>query len=215
MGLILLKAGAQGAAIAADGVIRRDVFRRLHDIDSLLREAQAGADELIEDARSQADAVRAAAYDDGYRSGREAALVAILGTLEVERRMMDLLADRIGRVVEQCIRTLIGQMGAAELYQSRIRHAVSTLVPDGQATLHVAPGQAHVAQEALALLVERTGVDLRWISIRVDDHCPADEFVIETQLGFVDARLSTTIDDARRIIEQAIRRAADRFPVSR
>ncbi|MFN9805551.1 MAG: type III secretion system stator protein SctL [Betaproteobacteria bacterium] len=215
MSLLLLKAESHAALIASDAVIRRDVFRQLHDIDCLLREAQASAQEMVHRAREEADALRAAAYEDGLLRGHEAAVVAVLSTLDVERRMMDLLADRIGKVVEQCIRSLIGQVAAAELYQSRIRHAVSTLVPEGQATLHVAPGQAHVAQEALARLVERTGADLRWIAIRVDERCPVDEFVIETQVGFVDARLSTTIDDARRIIEQAIRRAADRLPLGR
>jgi type III secretion system HrpE/YscL family protein len=214
MALLLLKADPQAACIASDAVIRRDAFRRLHDVDSLLKEAQAAAQELLQQARDEADAVRTAAYRDGLCQGREAAIIAVLGTLDVERRMMDLLAERIGKVVEQCIRSLIGQVAASELYQSRIRHAVSTLVPEGQVMLHVAPGQAHIAQEALARLIERTGADLRWITIRVDEHCPVDEFVIETQVGFVDARMSTTIDDARRIIEQAIRRAAERLPTS-
>ena len=214
MALLLLKADPKAVLVASDAVIRRDAFSRLHDVDALLKEAQAAAQELLRNAREDADAVRTAAYEEGLCRGHEAAIIAVLGTLDVERRMMDLLADRIGKVVEQCIRSLIGQMAATELFQSRIRHAVSTLVPEGQAVLHVAPGQAHIAQEALARLTERTGADLRWITIRVDEHCPEDEFVIETQVGFVDARLSTTIADARRIIEQAIRRAAERLPNS-
>lgn len=212
MSLILMQARPPLAVAPTGSVIRRDAYVQLQNIDAMLREAEASAARLVTEARERAEDVRSAAYADGLRQGREAALTAILGTIEIERRMIDLLADRIGRVVEQCIRSLIGQVGVAELYHRRIQHAVSNLTPDSHATLHVAPGQAHLAQEALTQLAERSGADLRWIVVCVDEHCPADEFVIETHVGFVDSRLATTLQDARRIIEQAIRRAAEQLP---
>lgn len=213
MSLLYFRSSERSLAVSSPSLIKRGVLERLVDVDELLLDADAIATSLRESARQDAEDALAVAREEGFRRGREEGLVAILGTLEIERRMLDLLADRIGRVVEQCIRSMVGQVGLAELFGARIQHAVSTLTPDGQATLHVAPGQAHLAQEALAQLAARSGGDLRWISVRVDERCPADEFVIETPLGFIDARLKATLDDARRIIEQAIRRAGDRLPL--
>lgn len=212
MGLVYLHGAARGQLAAAGTRIGREELVRLQGIDALLREAEATAASMVAVAGERAEAVRRSAFDDGQRQGREAALVAILGTLEVERRMIELLADRIGGVVEQCVRSLIGQVGATELFARRIQHAVRSLTPDGRATLHVAPAQAHLAQEAIALLAEQSGTDLRWVAIHLDEHCQPDEFVIETDIGFVDARLSTTLQGARRIIEQAIRRAGEQLP---
>jgi len=213
MSLLLIRSHGRDIAVAAEGLIKRAEFDRLADADRVLYAARADAAAVLAEAHEEAALIREQAYAEGLRSGHEAAIVAVLGTLEVEQRMIDLLADRIGGVVEQCIRSLVGQVGMADLFRARIQHAVSSLAPGGGATLHVAPGQAHIAKEALAELAASAGVDLRWIVVQVDERCPPQEFMIETAVGFIDARLSATLSDARRIIAQAIRRAGERLPL--
>jgi flagellar biosynthesis/type III secretory pathway protein FliH len=212
MSLVYLHTSARATFAASGARIPRTELRGLQSVDTLLRNASMLADSLGVEARERADAVRSAAYEQGLLQGREAALIAILGTLEVERRTLGLLADRIGHVVEQCIRSLIGEVGDGDLFRQRVRHAVRTLSIDGQATLRVAPGQAHLAKEVLRDLEQQSGADLRWMAVHVDERCQQDEFAIETAVGFVDARLTTTLGEARRIIEQAIRRAGEQLP---
>lgn len=211
MGMIYLR-GTGGDAIALGGTrVPAAELAMLKTADRVLREAVGAADEIGREAREQADRARREGNEKGRLEGREAALIEILGTLDVEWRMRDVLAERIGHVVEQCMRSLIGDIGSADLFRQRVRHAVRTLVPDGQATLHVAPGQAHVAKAMLRDLEEESGSDLRWLTVHVDEGRLPDEFVIETAAGFVDARIATTLADARRIVEDAIRRAGEQW----
>lgn len=207
MTVICLHSSTKSTLSASALRIPRAAFEALRSVDTLLRDAETLARSIERDARLRAEEVRAAAYQQGQAEGREAALVAILGTVQVEQRMLGLLGERIGHVVEQCLRSLVGQADANELFGARIAHAVRSIATDGAVTLHVAPAQAHLAKEALRTLEQQSGVDLKWLSLHVDEGCPEGDFVIETAVGFVDARVQTTLDHARRIIEQAVVRA--------
>jgi type III secretion system HrpE/YscL family protein len=191
--------------------IQRAAFAVLCDADQVLSHAQQAAQTLHDDTERLVQAQRDMAFQAGLAEGRTAGTLAVLGSLEVERRLRELLASRIADVVEQCLRSVLGDMGEATVFQRRVRQLLRNVNPAGGATLHVCPAQAHLAQAVIDEQGEAAGAPLRWLSVMSDDHCQPDALVLETRVGFVDSSIELTLAGAREIISAAVQRAASQL----
>ena len=191
--------------------IERAAFQVLGSADRMLAEAAAAAQALHDDVDRMVQSQLAAAHETGLREGRADGVVAVLGTLEVERRLRELLASRIADVVEQCVRNLLGDMGPVEVFQRRVRQLLRSGAAGSAATLHVCPAQAHLAQAIVDEQAQVAGGDLNWLTVLSDDHCARDSLVLETRVGFVDSSIELTLNAARDIISRAVVRAASQL----
>lgn len=191
--------------------IQRAAFAVLCDADQVLRQAQEAAQALQDDTERLLQAQRDIAFQAGLAEGRAAGTLAVLGSLEVERRLRDLLAARLADVVEQCLRSVLGDMGEAAVFQRRVRQLLRNVNPSGGATLHVCPAQAHLAQAVVDEAAQAAGAPLSWLTVMSDDHCRPDALVLETRVGFVDSSIELTLAGAREIIVSAVQRAASQL----
>ena len=191
--------------------IERAAFQVLVSADRLLDEAAVAAQALRNDVERLVQAQRAEAHETGLREGRADGVLAVLGTLEVERRMRELLASRIADVVEQCVRNVLGDMGPVEVFQRRVRQLLRSGAAGGAATLHVCPAQAHLAQAIVDEQAQVAGGELNWLTVFSDDHCARDSLVLETRVGFVDSSIELTLNGARDIISRAVLRATSQL----
>lgn len=187
--------------------IERAAFEVLVSADRLLDEAAGAARELRDDVDRLVQEQRSAAHEIGLREGRADGVLAVLGTLEVERRLRELLASRIADVVEQCVRNLLGDIGPTEVFQRRVRQLLRSAAAGGAATLHVCPAQAHLAQAIVDEQAQVAGAELNWLTVFSDDHCARDSLVLETRVGFVDSSIELTLSATRDIISRAVVRA--------
>lgn len=208
MSLVVLHRTASTTLAFSGGRVERGAFRCLKLGDEVIREAKAAAQALREENVAQIAAELADANERGFTQGLSDGMVAVLGTLEVERRLRELLAERMADVVEQCVRSMLGEMGQAEVFKQRVRHLLRSSPAGSGATLHVCPAQAHLAHAIVAELSNLGGGDLSWLTVYSDDHCAPDVLVLETRVGFVDASIDLTLAAARDIISSAVRRAA-------
>lgn len=191
--------------------IQRGAFAVLCDADNVLSHAQQAAQALQDDTERLLEVQRDMAFQTGLAEGRTAGTLAVLGSLEVERRLRELLAARIADVVEQCLRSVLGDMGEVAVFQRRVRQLLRTVNPAGGATLHVCPSQAHLAQAVIDEQAQAAGAPLSWLSLMSDDHCRPDALVLETRVGFVDSSIELTLAGARDIIASAVQRAASQL----
>ena len=80
-------------------------------------------------------------------------------------------------VVEQCVRGMLGDIGPREVFQQRVRHLLRNSPAGSNATLHVCPAKAHLAQAVIAEMATAAGGELSWLSIYSDEQCAPDTLV--------------------------------------
>jgi type III secretion system HrpE/YscL family protein len=191
--------------------IERTRFAALRTADEALRAAQSAAQTMRDDTDQLLAAREQEARQAGFERGVTEAMVAVMGTLETERRLRQLLGDQIADVVEQTVRGMLGDLGPRDVFARRVRQLIRTASATSHATLHVAPAQAHLAREAIADAAQAAGGELTWLSLYIDEQCADDTLVLETRVGFVDASIDLTLSAARDAIGRAIQRAASRL----
>lgn len=169
---------AAGAAAApqllfSGARLPRDTFQLMRMADNVLREAEAEAKTLREQSAAILQAQKRQAQAEGFAQGRAEGMASVLGTLEVERCLRDLLSNRLADVVEHCLRGLLGDLDGKHLLRQRVlqllRMAGEQPAPTssasvgissgeggtsrlGGATLHVSPTQLALVQAVVAQL---------------------------------------------------------------
>ncbi|MCY7314633.1 MAG: type III secretion system stator protein SctL [Rubrivivax sp.] len=193
--------------------IERGVFRQLKSCEDLLGAAQAAATAITQAAEASAADKHAEAHMQGYERGRSDGMLSVLSTLEVERRLRELLSDRLAALVEHCVRSILADFGPDEVFRRRVLQLIRAGAPGGASKLHVCPTQTGAVHKLLAEQAQTSGVDLSWLTVLSDEACAPDTLVLETQVGFVDASLELTLAGVSDIIGKAVQRAAAELPL--
>ncbi len=187
--------------------IARRAFEPLRDADALLQRARDEADALREHAKQEVQRHYDEAREAGLQAGRAEALGAVLGSIEIEAQLRELLADRLADLVEQCLQALLGEIGASEVLRQRTRHLLRQVAPGRGVTVHAHPAQAAAVRDAVTELLAEQGQALHWLRVQGNEYCALDSLVLETQVGFVESSVSLTMKGLREVIVQAVRRA--------
>ncbi len=209
--LVLHHTEGEPSLVVRGARIERRRFNTLQKATQVMQVARDAAESLRQDSEALLAQEEAHARDAGYARGMADAMVAVMGTLETERRLRQLLADRMADVVEQCVRSLLGDAGPTEVFQQRVRQLLRSNPSGSRATLHVCPAQAHLAHAVLAEQAQAVGGDLAWLTVHSDEQCQADSLVLETRVGFIDASIDLTLAQARELISRAVLGAATRM----
>lgn len=188
--------------------IGRLAFRELVASDELICEARNEARSMREDAARGSAEQFERAREEGFAQGRAEGISAVLGTLEIEARMRDLLTTQIAALVEQCVRNILADIGPEEVFRRRVNRLIRNVADVGACKLHVAPGQAHLVHSMLDAHRQEGGADMRWLAVVSDETCARDALVLETQVGFIDASLDLTLASMGDIVRRAVERAA-------
>jgi type III secretion system HrpE/YscL family protein len=187
--------------------ISHRAFEQLRDADALLQRARAEAEALREQARQDVQQQFEEARKAGLQAGHAEALGAVLGSIEIEAQLRELLADRLADLVEQCLRALLGEIGSSEVLRQRARHLLRHVAPGRGVTVYAHPAQASAVRDAVTELLAEQGEALHWLRVQGNENCALDSLVLETQVGFVDSSVSLTMQGLREVIVQAVRRA--------
>jgi len=204
--LALHRQNEHGALWLASEHVRAHEFRTIKQADGVLHAAQELAQRMLEAQQHELQTQLAQARRDGFDRGRREGMAAVLGTLALERRMRELFASRMADIIEQCMKHMLGDIGAAELFRQRVLHLL--MQADRTAVmLHVSPAQAHWAHAAVQPLADASG-DLSWLVILTDSRLAPDSMVLETRTGFVDASIELSLAGMRELVAEAVSRAS-------
>lgn len=211
------KPGDTAQLLFSGARIPSDTFQVLCLADDVLREAQVAAGQLREQAATTLHAQQRRAHAQGFAEGHAQAMTRVLGTLEVERRLRELLSHRLADLVEHCLRGLLGEIGEPVLTRQRVLQMLrtarsaagnasvaSTDSVMGTATLYVCPEQLSLAQKVAA---EMDQGDVGVLKVVADDRRAPDSLLLETRVGFVDSNLVLTLQEARHLVQQALAHA--------
>ena len=211
----------QGSSLLFSGErLPRDTFQAMRLADNVLREAEAAADELRARTAATLQAQTQDARAQGFALGKAEGLAAVLGTLEVEQRMRQWLSEQLAEVVEQCVRSLLGELGEPALMRSRILHLLSLGAAQasgaGQVTLHVHPAQAMLVQSVVDGLIQAPSEPAQGaesqgsfagLIVEPDPHRAVDSLLLETRTGFIESDLELTLQQTKSLLLQALMHA--------
>ncbi len=191
-------------------------------------QAQREASELLEDAQVQAEAMREAAWQEGFHEGREAGQTAAALELQRDqevqtaqaRAQLQTLVDAVGAARQELWNAQEAEMAAFVL--TIARQVVKTEVTQNPEVI------AHVLQNALRRVTDKDQVRIRVslpdaaqvrgmredllnlmdgvknLEIVDDRRIGQGGCVVETNAGTIDAKIETQLDEVERALAHAL-----------
>ena len=186
-GFVLIRADASATLTRDDPIVRAAEVPMLAEAERLLAAANALHDDALRASAAAADEARAA----GYRAGHGDGLAA--GAAEIRAELLRLAqsdAERVGqqrgdlaRLGLEVVRRIAADVGPAEMVAALAERAASSVAPESQVVVRVAPA-------ALARTRERLGSRA---SVEPDETLSPTDCVLATPLGEVRAGLETQL----------------------
>lgn len=181
----------------------------VHEADGRVREtlaaAEARAREIVAAGEAAREAIRAEAEEAGRRAGlaRAGALLAEIAAArdrrlaEVEREVATLALEVAGGLLGRALATseeAVVELAARAIAAARDRREVVLRVhPDDARTVRA-------AERRLGALLARAALD-----VREDPAVGPGGAVVETEAGWVDARVETQLSELARALEEELR----------
>jgi flagellar assembly protein FliH len=212
-----------GRAPAAPAVDVEAIRARAQDVldeaqrnaDALLADAHDRGRALVEDAAARADAIaqdaRKRGHDEGFHSGREAADREMNDMLATMRGLLEMANVERHKLMEQAEPELVRlALGIAErvLHQQvaldrgvvieMAKVAIARLIDRDTVTVRVNPSDLERMREHRDELIAMG--DIRNLRVVEDQRVDRGGVVVDTDSGTIDARISTQLEEARKIL---------------
>ena len=190
-------------SIEQDGIIRGEVYSASAKARELLQKAQKEAESILQKAEEAAEKQRQNGYDTGYQEGlAQTTELLMKARLEQEqflknanRDLMDLafkIAEKIiGKQLEIDPDTII----------SIVKQAMQTVRQTKQLTIRVHPDDAKRLKANEEELQEALGRQ-RFLDVVEDRKVQPGGCIIESEIGTVEAQLSTQLERLKKILLQ-------------
>jgi type III secretion system HrpE/YscL family protein len=208
---VLFKSQSTGTLALGGTLIPKNTYQALRLADDVVQQAQAVAAQLHEKTTAAAQQQMQQAQAQGFAAGQALGLAQVLGTLQAEHQLRQLLSHRLADLVEQCTRSLLGEFTSAELLRQRVLHLLraansgntrNTNNPLSGATLRVCPEQFTQAKEVVSALVQTNT-----LNVVADERQAYDALLLETKVGFVHSNLELSLLETRNLVRQALAQA--------
>ena len=183
--------------------------------EAMLADAHDRGRALVEDAAARADAIaqdaRKRGHDEGYHAGREAADREMKDMLVTMRGLLDMANLERHKIMEEAEPELVRlALGIAErvLHQQvaldrgvvieMAKVAIARLIERDTVTVRVNPADLERMREHRDELIAMG--DIRNLRVVEDQRVDRGGVVVDTDAGTIDARISTQLEEARKIL---------------
>ncbi len=189
----------------------------IHSTGRLVKASEVGqiasAEEILDAARKEAEAIRAAAqeefnrrheegYEKGLKDGKAEIMMQKLDLLESSVKFMEGMEDKMAGIVIKALRKCVDQIGDEELVVQITRKAMRAVVRNQQQiTVKVSPAMVPVVRARLTE-IQAEFPSVNFIDVGEDAKLADRSCVVETDAGVVDASIETQLD----AIEKSIRK---------
>jgi len=189
--------------------------RAAHDAETLLRDAHARARTLVEEAATRAKSIetdaRSKGHDEGFTQGREAADRDMNDMLVTMRSLLEMARVERHKLIEEAEPEIVRlALGIAErvLHQQvaldrgvaveMAKTAIARLIERDSVTVRVNPADLERMREHRDELIAIG--DIRNLRVVEDQRVDRGGVVVDTGAGTIDARISTQLEEARKIL---------------
>ena len=144
-------------------------------------------------------------YEEGLARGKEEESMKIMDAVLASISYLEKLEGDVAGLVLQCVERIMGETGREELIRGLVKKALSSMRGDRRLVLRVAPSNEESVRKELAGLFSAAGTESRgFVEIRPDPRLGPSACHLESELGNVDASLSTQLKNLRKAIEERL-----------
>ena len=177
---------------AGTKIIKSAELGPLFEANALLDVAREKAAEMEKAALEAYEEKRQEGYRDGLEEGKLEHSEKMLETILTSVEFIENIEHTLVNVVTQAIRKIIGEMDDRERIVAIVRNALNVVRGQQKVTVRVAPVDEEAVLKAMAAMTS-TSSGNAFLTVVADARLEKDSCILESELGVVDASLSTQL----------------------
>ena len=184
-------------------LIKADDYGRMIEANKILEAAHEKAAETLAQAREIYESKKRQGYEDGLEEGRMEHLEKIMDTSMKAIDYFESMEKSIAALVTQCLEKVVGEMDNDVLILRIVRSGLAIARNEQRVVVRVCPEELKAVQDANSALLEaHPGISV--LDIIEDPRLKRGACIVESELGVVDASLTTQITAIKRAIAKRI-----------
>lgn len=172
-------------------IVKAAELGQLYEASALLDAARQKAADMERAALEAYEEKKREGYADGLEEGKLEHAEKMMETIISSVEFIEGIESTLVNVVNQSIRKIIGEMEDKERIVAIVRNALSVVRGQQKVTVRVAPADEAAVLEAMAGMTAGGGNS--FMTVIADARLERDSCILESELGVVDASLSTQL----------------------
>ena len=177
---------------AGTKLIKAAELGQLFEASSLLDAARAKAAEMEKASMEAYEEKRLEGYRDGLEEGKLEHAEKMMETILSSVEFIEGIESTLVNVVNQSIRKIIGEMDDKERIVAIVRNALNVVRGQQKVTVRVSPADEEAVLKAMAAMTSSSSGS-SFLTVIADARLEKDSCILESELGVVDASLSTQL----------------------
>jgi type III secretion protein L len=173
-------------------VIKAESFTTVLEADSMLSIARERAEKLRIDAEKAYASERQRGYQDGLNAARHEMASAITVTAIKTEQYIQTLEKKASKLIIEIVKKVIDETDKGEMIGGLLKRALAMMKTQKKITLKVAPVQVEAVNKRLSMFLT-SYPQIEIIEVRSDERLLADEVVMESAIGIVDASVDVQL----------------------
>ena len=176
---------------AGTKIVKAAELGQLYEASALLEAARQKAADMERAALEAYEEKKREGYADGLEEGKLEHAEKMMETIISSVEFIEGIESTLVNVVNQSIRKIIGEMEDKERIVAIVRNALNVVRGQQKVTVRVAPADEAAVLEAMAGMTAGGGNS--FMTVIADARLERDSCILESELGVVDASLSTQL----------------------
>ena len=169
--------------------------------ENLLSQAQQEAGKIIAHARATYEAQEQKGYEDGLEKGKSELVEKIMDTTLATVDYLNSIEKTVADLVIKGIEKIIGQMDEEELVYKMVKSGIAVARNERKVVVKVSSQDLGIVQSRLDdMLSNYAGIGV--LDVVEDRRMKKGDCIIESELGIVDASLTTQLAAIKRAVEK-------------
>jgi flagellar biosynthesis/type III secretory pathway protein FliH len=179
--------------VATSRVVKRRDFERLLFADTMISNAKLDATRILAEVSQRTKLLEDDARQRGFDEGQGEIANRLVALAMQQQELLNALVPLMAKLMAEALTTIAGEVDKPQRIAHTIDHLRQQLHGIAWIRLQVAPQNASAAREALSRsdVVASTGLKADVVE---NANVDAEEFIVETDLGFATARLSEQVN---------------------
>ena len=177
---------------AGTKIIKSAELGQLFEASALLEAARKKAAEMERAALEAYEEKRLEGYRDGLEEGKLEHAEKMMETILSSVEFIEGIEKTLVKVVNQSLRKIIGEMDDSERIVAIVRNALNVVRGQQKVTVRVSPAYEEAVLKAMAAMTSGSSGS-SFLTVIADVRLEKDSCILESELGVVDASLSTQL----------------------
>ena len=177
---------------AGTKIIKSAELGQLFEASALLEATRKKAAEMERAALEAYEEKRLEGYRDGLEEGKLEHAEKMMETILSSVEFIEGIEKTLVKVVNQSLRKIIGEMDDSERIVAIVRNALNVVRGQQKVTVRVSPADEEAVLKAMAAMTSGSSGS-SFLTVISDVRLEKDSCILESELGVVDASLSTQL----------------------